>query len=1110
MFGPLATALAVLAGFILFAAINSLFNAWYHQQRGVYLYFSLMSLFGCAYIFTRLYNFHNQNPEDFIFAQRLGFLASQITFLSLIGFISEYAHWRPRRLIAALVIPTIVIAIMNLMLPYNIAHTALPALRTFTLPWGETITDARIVEKTPGWYLQWLIFFAIFAFQFAAALRLRRAGHTQQGNALFLFGGVFFAAILSNFLINSLLFELPLVAEFGLIAMVLLMSLHLNQETRDSHLRAESAEGMWSSLVMNAPNFVLLVDAEGIIRFINHVLPGDNIESIIGTPVKPYLHQDSQAIFYESIAKVIANKQPLSIQIQLGAPRNIWLDVRFAPLLTTDKTEHVIITATDITENVAIKNRLQQSEARHRQLLQTLPYGVQEIDTAGNIIFSNPAHDELFGYEAGQMLGMSVFDLPTHKDDVDKLRAYIQHIFADHPVPQTYIKQDMRKNGELFDVKIDWDYLCNEQGEITGLISVLSDITLQVQAEHALRDGEEKFRQLAENINAVFYIRELASNRILYVSPAYETMWDRSREALLKSPDDFMKRVHPEDRNRVEELFSLQNREKRFFNIEYRIIRKDGAVHWVNSRRYPIKDEHGNIHRIAGIVEDITQRKLVEQHLKERTSQLRDANDFIEAVINTVGAAIIVLDRDGRIVRFNHTCEQISGYTATEALGRTPWEFLIPPDERGAKRKIFSNLTADNFPNHYEKFWMHKNGSKRFLAWSDSCITDQSGNVEYVIGTAVDITDKRQAEEALRNSAEKYRTLMEYASDIIIIADLEGNLIEGNSLALKALGYNRKEFLNLRVSDIHPPNTLPRNIEHFQILVETGSVTTDDTTLLRRDGSTIPVDINANLIEYQGRKVAVGFMRDIRARKQLEAEHRQTEQRHREMLVREVHHRIKNNLQGVIGLLRNSFAERQCTDSESEKLITRAITQIATIALVHGLQAHYKADQVKICDVTRAIIDQSRNFAPADVHIEFHENISQPALLQEQEAIPLALVINEIMTNAIKHIPAATKNKQVIVELKGGPTEGMDLMVFNSGAQLPKGLNTTERNLSGVGLDLILALLPKQHTSFSLTNDPMNGGVYAKLQINATILGPETEDGRTPPVAHTPHSTQPR
>ena len=1088
MSGPLATALTLLAGLTLYAALHGVFNIYYRSQRRMYAYFVLMCVFASFYIFTRLHILQSHNAENFIATQRLGFLAAQLFFLSQIGFITEYAQWWPRWLLTALIGSMLGMLILNLFLPYGLAESSLPKLQQFTLPWGEVVTDTRIRDKTIWWHLQWFVLISVFIFQFAAAIRLRKAGDIERGNSLLWFGGIFFAAMLFNLLINFYFLRFTQMAEFGFIAMIAMISLQLNRQARNTQLRAEFAEGTWSSLVMNAPNFILLIDPTGVIRFINHVLPGDANENIIGSHIDTYLPADSQANMRECLQKVASSKTPLSIQLHLEEPRNRWMDVQLAPLLIAGKLENIIVIATDISNQIALKHKLQQSEAKYRQLLQTLPYGVQEIDQQGIITFSNPAHDQLFGYEPGQMLGKSIFELPANEAEADKLRESINYIYATEPKPETYCKQDRRKNGEVFDIKIDWNYKRDEQGNVIGLISVMTDITQQVKAEQALRDSEEKFRQLAENINKVFFIRDLASNRMLYVSPAYEKIWGRSLEEIYNDPEDFITSIHPDDRPKVIQLLAQQNQAGQIFDAEYRIIDKKDVVHWVHARSYPVTDAQGKTQRVAGLVEDITQRKLTEQHLQTRTRELKETHDFTEAIVDTIGAVIIVLDKNGSIVRFNHACEYISGYSADEAIGHAVWEFLILPEERLAIKQVFANLTSGEFPNHYENYWLNKNGSKRLIAWSNTCLTDQVGNVEYVIGTGVDITEQRRIEAALRDSADKYRALMEHASDIILIADLDGKLIECNGSALLLLGYSREELLSLHVTDIHPSEQLERTKTDFQNLLDTGSMVSNDNAVLCRDGQVIPVDVNANIIEYQGRKVAVGFIRDIRARKQIEEARLQAERRQREMLVREVHHRIKNNLQGVIGLLRNSLSDDMGISKESERLIARAIAQIATIAIVHGLQSHFTHGEVMICNVTRAIVDQCRAYAPNDIHIEFHDNVIQPALLLETEAIPLALVINELLTNAIKHIPDTATNKQVIVELKGCPATGMDLLVFNSGTRLCKERKSVDCNQSGAGLDLIDALLPKAHTHFSLTDDPETGGVSARLRIEPAIL----------------------
>jgi PAS domain S-box-containing protein len=113
---------------------------------------------------------------------------------------------------------------------------------------------------------------------------------------------------------------------------------------------------------------------------------------------------------------------------------------------------------------------------------------------------------------------------------------------------------------------------------------------------------------------------------------------------------------------------------------------------------------------------------------------------------------VLVLDRTGKIVRFNHTCEEVSGYTAAEALGRHVWDFLIPPEQIPGVRKTFANLTAGMFPSRYENCWVTKDGKRKLIAWSNTALVNGSNEVEYVIPTGIDLSERAKLEEQLRHS----------------------------------------------------------------------------------------------------------------------------------------------------------------------------------------------------------------------------------------------------------------------------------------------------------------------------------------------------------------------
>lgn len=124
--------------------------------------------------------------------------------------------------------------------------------------------------------------------------------------------------------------------------------------------------------------------------------------------------------------------------------------------------------------------------------------------------------------------------------------------------------------------------------------------------------------------------------------------------------------------------------------------------------------------------------------------------EISDAMLRTIGALVVVLDKDGKIVLFNQACETTSGYSEEEALNRYPWDFLLPDEVKDAVKGIFSKLVKGDFPNEYENAWVSKHGEVRHIAWSNTAISADDGSVKYVIGTGIDITTRKKAEEATK------------------------------------------------------------------------------------------------------------------------------------------------------------------------------------------------------------------------------------------------------------------------------------------------------------------------------------------------------------------------
>jgi PAS domain S-box-containing protein len=148
---------------------------------------------------------------------------------------------------------------------------------------------------------------------------------------------------------------------------------------------------------------------------------------------------------------------------------------------------------------------------------------------------------------------------------------------------------------------------------------VLLDITQRKEAKQDLQEREEKFRQMAENIEEVFWMTNPEKDELYYVSPAYEDIWDASREELYESPEQWMESVIPEDRLKLTETFDGQVQDD--FDIEYRIEPNPGEIRWIRSKGFPVEDEQGNVEKIVGVAEDITERKAIEEDLRDSLDQ---------------------------------------------------------------------------------------------------------------------------------------------------------------------------------------------------------------------------------------------------------------------------------------------------------------------------------------------------------------------------------------------------------------------------------------------------------------------------------------------------------
>ncbi|TAK60716.1 MAG: PAS domain S-box protein, partial [Bacteroidetes bacterium] len=288
-------------------------------------------------------------------------------------------------------------------------------------------------------------------------------------------------------------------------------------------------------------------------------------------------------------------------------------------------TEGKIIGAFIVNEDITKRRRAEEaivdSEARYRRLFEAARDGILILNAdTGRIEDVNPFLAEMLGFSHEDLLGKDIIDLGFLKDVIANKEKFLELQQKEYVRYENLPLESV--DGRKFDVEfVSNVYLVNNKKVIQCNIR---DITDRKRAEVAFVESEERFRQLAENIHEVFWLTDRSKQTMLYISPAYELIWGRTRESLYASSLTWLNSIHPEDRERVHQAAQAKQVEG-VYDEEYRIIRPDGGIRWIRDRAFPVQNEKGEVYRIAGVAEDITERIRLAEDRKNLEAQLHQA-----------------------------------------------------------------------------------------------------------------------------------------------------------------------------------------------------------------------------------------------------------------------------------------------------------------------------------------------------------------------------------------------------------------------------------------------------------------------------------------------------
>ena len=691
---------------------------------------------------------------------------------------------------------------------------------------------------------------------------------------------------------------------------------------------------------------------------------------------------------------------------------------------------------TDITKRKNAELALKKSEEKYKQYVESAPIGVFIANREGCYVEVNETACRVTGYSRKELIGMNLLALIAPDYQVSAQESF--HRCVNEGATHDEIKF-LHKNGEEHFWVIDAVQLSEDR-----FLGFVQDTTDRKNMETLLSESENKYRSVVNySLEGIFVLQ---SNRCVYANPAVQSITGYSHEEIQNL--FYWEVLHPDDVEMVKKNNKRRLQGEQFPSYDLRFYKKDGELRWATINAAKI--DWMGLPAVLCFVQDITERKIAELQVQESEAKFRKIFDHS-------AAAMLLLDSDFKIVQFNHQTTNILGYPKNNLIGKTFID-ITHPDDIEKSKEIVQQL-VDN------KIDLIKMEKRYITYWGDviwglihaSVIWDENKKVKYFIAQIMDITERKNAAEEIRRAYKELQEAEKIGKFAFFVYDIPSHSIWCSENVQSLFGVPAKQIQSLEEFStyIHPEDknrfiqVMKQNIhsQRKEISYDVRAINKKQEVLFVHSDGEIFYDNDGKAIVIKGTMQDVTEIR--KAQEQIEMDLQE-----KNVMLKEIHHRVKNNLSIIASLLRLQLRGLD-TREQVERAFKECNSRIQSMTLIH--EKLYQSENFAKIDYKNysenLVINLMKTYA-VDQNVELVFDISE-IFFDIDTAIPLGLILNEAITNSLKY--AFRKKQKHILKISLKQVKDQyELIIKDNGVGIPETIDVNKT--SSLGLRLIRIL----------------------------------------------------